>query len=98
MKIQEREIAQGRFLFSLSPREELASFLATRAHCLQDTKRFAEAAQAYRWAAELDPRDPYYAAFCRVAMVLSGVRVPAGFTSLAREAARELTRIEALDT
>lgn len=98
MKIEERETAQGRFLRSLSPREELASFLAMRGHCLQDTKRFAEAAEAYRWAANLDPRDPCYGGFRDVAAALSGVALPSGLEHIAREAKREWTRIEALNT
>jgi hypothetical protein len=37
-KLKDRELAEGCFLRSHTPREELASFLATRANCLQDTK------------------------------------------------------------
>ena len=97
-RIEDWEIAQGRYLCSLSPRQELASFLAMRGHCLQDTKRFSQAAQVYGWAAELAPNDPHYAGFRNVATALSGEPLPPGLERFAREAEREMTRIEALDT
>ena len=45
------------YLRSLTPKEELAAFMATRAACLEDIGRFDEAAQAYRWACGLVPHD-----------------------------------------
>ncbi|MGH7136431.1 MAG: transglutaminase family protein, partial [Pirellulales bacterium] len=54
------EFAAGCYLRSLSPREELASFLATRAHCLIDNRRPTEAIQAFRWASTLVPKDERY--------------------------------------
>jgi hypothetical protein len=41
------------WLVSLAPREELAWFLACRGHCLLDSRRFREAAEAYARACEL---------------------------------------------
>jgi len=96
-KIEAWELAEGCYLRSLSPREELAGFLAMRGHCLQETKRFAEAAQVFRWATKLDLKDPNYPCFRNVAMALSGIPVPPGYELFAREAERELARINALD-
>lgn len=97
LRMEEWEMAEGGYLRSLSPREEFASFLAMRGHCLQDTKRFSEAAQVYAWAAELAPRNPLYAEFRNTAMALSGVPVPPGLERYGRAAERELARITALD-
>jgi len=97
LEMQDWELAEGCYLHSLSPREELASFLAMRGHCLQDTRRFVEAAQVFRWAAKLAPKNPHYAGFRNVAMALSGVPVPPGFERFAYEAERELARTEALN-
>jgi hypothetical protein len=44
----------------MTPREELASFLATRGHCLTDNGRLAEAVQAYGWASAVVPDDRRY--------------------------------------
>lgn len=44
------------YLESLSPREELASFLLTRGECWMQEKVYREAVTAYAWANELDPR------------------------------------------
>lgn len=48
------------YLKSLSPEQELASFLATRGECLSDCGRTAEAIQAYTWAISLAPNDIRY--------------------------------------
>jgi len=48
------EAAQG-YLKSLTPPEELAVFLSTRAMCLRESGRFAEAAEAFGQAARLAP-------------------------------------------
>ena len=52
--------AEGWYLKSMMPREELASFLAMRGDCLTDNGRLAEAVQAYEWASALVPRDQRY--------------------------------------
>jgi hypothetical protein len=52
--------AEGWYLKSMTPREELASFLAMRGDCLTDNRRLAEAVQAYEWANGLAPGDKRY--------------------------------------
>lgn len=54
--------AGGWYLKSLTPAEEFAAFLCTRAECLTDNGRIAEAIQAYRWACGLAPQDARYRA------------------------------------
>lgn len=54
------DIAGGWYLKSLTPKEELAAFLVTRACCLEDNGRLAEAVQAYCWARDLAPHDGRY--------------------------------------
>lgn len=56
----------GWYLKSLSPAEELASFLVTRGECLADNGRIAEAIDAYRWACRLAPNDARYAVHLRM--------------------------------
>lgn len=53
----EAERKANYYLRSLTPKEELASFLCTRAACLEDNGRNDEAVQAYRWACGLVPHD-----------------------------------------
>lgn len=72
MKISPEEIAAETFLYSMSPRDELACFLASRGHCLQDNQRFPEAIEAYRTAHQLSPRDPFYRPFLLLAEALAG--------------------------
>jgi hypothetical protein len=50
------EVAYSGWLVSLTPREELAAFLANRGHCCLDNHRHREAVEAYAWAASLAPR------------------------------------------
>jgi hypothetical protein len=52
--------AEGWYLKSMSPLEELASFLATRGDCLTDNGRLGEALQAYAWASAIAPGDRRY--------------------------------------
>lgn len=51
------------FLKNLSPRQEVATIYAARAHCLEENYRFAESAAAYRAAWKLDPEDLDYPRF-----------------------------------
>ncbi len=44
------------YLESLSPREEVASFMCQRGECWMQEKNYNEAATAFAWANELDPR------------------------------------------
>ncbi len=48
------------YLKSMSPAQELAAFLCTRAECLIDNERLQEAIQAYKWALGLSPKDRRY--------------------------------------
>jgi len=52
--------AEGWCLKSMTPLEELASFLATRGDCLTDNGRLGEAVQAYAWASAIAPADKRY--------------------------------------
>ena len=56
----EAEAKSNRYLVSLTPAEELASFLASRGHCLLDTGRTKAAFSAYVAAHRLAPDDPQY--------------------------------------
>lgn len=58
LQMTPQEIASGRYLKSLTPAEELATFLACRGHCLLDIGRTAEAQMAYGYAHRLAPKDP----------------------------------------
>ena len=63
------QMAARGYLRSLTPAEELATFLATRGHCLLDTGRTAEARRAYEHAARLAPNDGAYRAWADEAKV-----------------------------
>ena len=54
--LSEIELATGRYLESLSPREELAHFLGNRGNCLRDNLQGPRALEAYYYAAKLDLR------------------------------------------
>jgi hypothetical protein len=56
----EIDVAEGWYLRSMTPREELALFLATRGDCLTDNGRLAEALEAYEWASAVAPDDKRY--------------------------------------
>ena len=58
-EISKAELEPGYFLKSLSPTEEFASFLETRANCLLENKRVDEALTAFRQAYSLYPNHPY---------------------------------------
>jgi hypothetical protein len=66
-KITEVEVKTGRYLISLSPAEELATFLADRGHCLLDNGHPKEAFEAYAAANRLAPQDPAYSSWMRQA-------------------------------
>ena len=67
MKWTPREAKTNCYLKSLSPAEELGSFLASRAHCLFDNARTKEAFHAYAAAHRLAPKNPAYLAWARQA-------------------------------
>jgi tetratricopeptide (TPR) repeat protein len=58
-RITESELTTGFFLKSLSPTEEMATFLETRAMCLLENKKFAEAQKFFEYAYSLYPNHPY---------------------------------------
>lgn len=61
--IRAEDIHRGTYLRSLEPKEELASFLASRGHCLLDNGHLADARTAYECACFLAQNDPHYQAF-----------------------------------
>lgn len=50
----------GKYLKSMTRRQELAAFLATRSCCLSDNGRFRDAVQSIMWASQLCPDDIRY--------------------------------------
>ncbi len=64
-KVSEAEAKHNRYLISLTPAEELASFLASRGHCLIDNGRTKEAFNTYAAANRLAPKHPAYLAWAR---------------------------------
>jgi len=67
LKWTPQEQKANRYLISLTPAEELACFLASRGHCLLDTRRTREALDAYTVAHRLAPKEPAYLAYARQA-------------------------------
>jgi regulator of sirC expression with transglutaminase-like and TPR domain len=61
LPLTETEKAWNYFLTTKTPAQELATFLATRAHCLLDTGHADEAKQIYLVANKLDTHNPFYA-------------------------------------
>jgi hypothetical protein len=59
-QLPEEDIAAGIFLRSLTPREELAEFLATRSYCLQYNHHLREALDAMSLASQLAPHNRYF--------------------------------------
>jgi hypothetical protein len=57
------QIKSGEFLSSMSPAEEVACFFAGRAWCLEENRRFEEAAKAYQTASRLHPAFQAYQGF-----------------------------------
>lgn len=54
------EIERGWYLYSLSPRQELAEFLCQRGNCWLDNLQTFKAVEAYYYAHQMDPNDPGY--------------------------------------
>jgi hypothetical protein len=65
VKVTDAQIRANHYLISLTPAEELASFLAARGHCLIDNGRTKEAFDAYAAANRLAPKHPAYLAWAR---------------------------------
>jgi hypothetical protein len=59
--ITDDEIERRQFLYNLTPREELASFVAERGHCLTDRFQTERAVEAFYYANQLAPdHDGYH--------------------------------------
>ncbi len=68
-KVTEAEVQANGWLVSLTPKEELAEFLASRGHCLLDNGHPKEAFDSYTTAHALIPQDPAYSSWMRQAEV-----------------------------
>lgn len=68
--LTEEDLRAGHYLYSFTPRQELACFLAARGHCLRDNLEFESAREAYELASRLSPRDPNYRGFLAISQVL----------------------------
>lgn len=66
--IEDADVKSGRYLKSLTPREELAVFLAARGHCLEDNGSSNDAYVAYALANQLAPQNPEYGGFLSLAV------------------------------
>lgn len=75
--MSKREETDGCFLTSLTPRQELSLFLATRGHCLLDTARTDEALEAYRQAIDLWPENAVPRSFLTQAQRVAEQRLKA---------------------
>jgi len=60
--VSDEDVDSGIFLKSLTPREALAEFVATRGYCLQANRRVNEAIQAFGEAVKLAPHNRHFAA------------------------------------
>jgi hypothetical protein len=69
--ISEAELANGQFLKSLTPAEEMGVFLQIRGICLQVNGRYAEAKATFDRAVELVPSSELYARFANQKMLTS---------------------------
>ncbi len=63
LKTTDHEVRFNRYLISLTPREELAQFLAARGHCAADNRGLSLAARCYEDAYLCDPTRPCYRAW-----------------------------------
>lgn len=69
-----KQLRTGFYLRNLTPREELASFIADRGHCLLDNLRLTEAMEAYMYATRLDRlHEGGWAVATAVARIVSGI-------------------------
>ncbi|MEO0530656.1 MAG: transglutaminase family protein [Planctomycetota bacterium] len=69
--ITKAQVEKGWFLKSLNNAESLATFLAARGHCLEDSGDIAKARVAYAMAAEKNPSVPIYRGFLAQTMGLT---------------------------
>jgi len=61
-EVPPEDIEAGIFLKSLTPREELAEFIAARAYCIVASGALADAIKTMRWAVELAPHNNHFRA------------------------------------
>jgi len=80
--IKDEWVQSGEFLTSLTPQGELADFLASRGHCLNDIGRLANARQCYEAAAMLNPKLQAYRHFIAVNEAFEAHRKAGGKTAL----------------
>lgn len=59
-EISPDEVRLGHYLHNLKPNQELAHFMTTRGHCLEDRGHLAMAIEAYRHANRLSPSEPHH--------------------------------------
>lgn len=59
-------LERGNYLRSMSPREELSSFLTTRADCLRENGRWVDAYATYQRAVDLAPENQFAAELLRM--------------------------------
>jgi hypothetical protein len=76
--MSQAEVDAGHYLKSLDAAESLATFLAARGHCLQDTGRLAEARVAYALAAEKAGSHPIYHGFLASTVLPRRTHAPRG--------------------
>jgi len=58
--LSDEDIEGGVFLKSLTPREELAEFVATRGYCILSNGRLGDAIETYRFAVKLAPHNRHF--------------------------------------
>lgn len=66
--ITEKEVYHGHYLRNLDPNEELACFMVTRGHCLDDKGHLLDGIVAYTHAHRLAPADPISMYFLLLAL------------------------------
>ncbi|MBL7221762.1 MAG: hypothetical protein ISS69_16760 [Phycisphaerae bacterium] len=74
LKTTDYQVRANRYLISLTPREELAQFLAARGHCDSDNNRLSRAARCYENAYRCDTTRPCYRAWFTKAAMRCGYR------------------------
>ncbi|MBL7221878.1 MAG: hypothetical protein ISS69_17345 [Phycisphaerae bacterium] len=74
LKTTDYQVRANRYLISLTPREELAQFLAARGHCASDNNRPSLAARCYENAYRCDSTRPCYRAWFTKAAMRCGYR------------------------
>lgn len=67
--LTESDLAVREYLVSLTPKEELAVFMAARGHCVFDSHHFAQALEAYTAMAHLAPTFKNHATFLGMAQL-----------------------------